>query len=78
VRDEEALSTLKAQLAEAKVQLKDAEAKATSFAKEYGKEFYLRKQIAEQVQRTLPLPLPPPRTLTPPHPDPYPHPHPYP
>ena len=50
VRDEEALSTLKAQLAEAKVQLKEAEGKATTFAKEYGKEFYLRKQIAEQVQ----------------------------
>jgi kinesin family protein C1 len=50
VRDEEALSTLKAQLAEAKVMLKESEGKATSFAKEYGKEFYLRKQIAEQVQ----------------------------
>ena len=38
MRDEEALSTLKAQLAEAKVQLKDAEAKATSFAKVSGPE----------------------------------------
>ena len=38
------------QLADSKVQLRESEQKATEFAKEYGKEFYLRKQIAEQLQ----------------------------
>ena len=50
VQSEEAVATLKTQLAEAKVSLRESEAKATEFAKEYGKEFYLRKQIAEQLQ----------------------------
>ena len=50
VREEEALATLKAQLGEAKGSLKEAEAKATKFAKEYGKEFYLRKEIGEKLQ----------------------------
>ena len=50
VQSEQAVATLRAQLNEAKGTLKDAEAKATEFAKEYGKEFYLRKQIAEQLQ----------------------------
>ncbi|MGB2573760.1 MAG: hypothetical protein ACPIE8_05900, partial [Henriciella sp.] len=50
VQSEQAVATLKAQLNEAKGTLKEAEAKATEFAKEYGKEFYLRKQIAEQLQ----------------------------
>jgi len=69
VQSEEAVATLKAQLADAKVALREAEAKATEFAKEYGKEFYLRKQISEQLQemtggmrvfcRVRPLPAPP-------------------
>ena len=50
VQSEEAVSTLRTQLTEAKGTLREAEAKATEFAKEYGKEFYLRKQIAEQLQ----------------------------
>jgi len=50
VQSEEAVTTLRTQLSEAKATLKEAEAKATEFAKEYGKEFYLRKQIAEQLQ----------------------------
>ena len=50
VQSEEAVSTLRTQLSEAKTTLKEAESKATEFAKEYGKEFYLRKQIAEQLQ----------------------------
>eukprot|EP00966_Prymnesium_polylepis_P302885 6997320-Prymnesium_polylepis.1 len=50
VQSEQAVSTLRSQLAEAKGVLKEAEAKATEFAKEYGKEFYLRRQIAEQLQ----------------------------
>ena len=47
---EEAIATLKTQLADAKVTLKENEKKATEYAREYGKEFYLRKQIAEQLQ----------------------------
>ena len=50
VQIEEAIATLKTQLADAKVTLKENEKKATEYAKEYGKEFYLRKQIAEQLQ----------------------------
>ncbi|KAL1529784.1 hypothetical protein AB1Y20_000718 [Prymnesium parvum] len=50
VQSEQAVATLRAQLNEAKASLKEAETKATDFAKEYGKEFYLRKQIAEQLQ----------------------------
>ena len=50
VQSEEAVATLKTQLTEAKKGLRESEAKATEFAKEYGKEFYLRKQIAEQLQ----------------------------
>ena len=50
VQSEQAVSTLRSQLDIAKGVLKEAEAKATEFAKEYGKEFYLRKQIAEQLQ----------------------------
>ena len=50
VQTEEAIATLKTQLADAKVTLKENEKKATEYAKEYGKEFYLRKQIAEQLQ----------------------------
>ena len=50
VQSEEAVATLRQQLADAKVALKESEKKATEFAKEYGKEFYLRKQIAEQLQ----------------------------
>jgi len=50
VQSEEAVATLKSQLADAKVSLRESEQKATEFAKEYGKEFYLRKQIAEQLQ----------------------------
>jgi hypothetical protein len=50
VQAEEAVTTLRSQLAEAKVSLKGSEKKATEYAKEYGKEFYLRKQIAEQLQ----------------------------
>ena len=69
VQSEEAVSTLKSQLTESRVSLKESEAKATEFAKEYGKEFYLRKQIAEQLQemtggmrvfcRVRPVPEPP-------------------
>ena len=59
------------------MQLKEAEGKATSFAKEYGKEFYLRKQIAEQVQEltgtlTLTLTLTPARCSPNPNPNPNP------
>ena len=49
VQLEESAATLTTQLADGKVAMREAEAKATSFAKEYGKEFYLRKQIAEQL-----------------------------
>ena len=69
VQSEEAVQTLKAQLTESRASLKESEAKATEFAKEYGKEFYLRKQIAEQLQemtggmrvfcRVKPVPTPP-------------------
>jgi len=70
VQSEEAVATLKSQLADAKVALRESEQKATEFAKEYGKEFYLRKQIAEHLQemtggmrvfcRVRPLAAPPP------------------
>jgi len=50
VQSEEAVSTLRTQLTEAKTALREAEGNATEFAKQYGKEFYLRKQIAEQLQ----------------------------
>ena len=50
VQLEEAEATLKSQLSDSKIALREAEARATSFAKDYGKEFYLRKQIAEQLQ----------------------------
>jgi hypothetical protein len=50
VQSEEAVATLKTQLTEAKKGLRESEAKATEFAKEYGKEFYLRKQIAVKLE----------------------------
>lgn len=49
----ESVGTLTSQLAQAKEALKGAEERATEFARKYGNEFFLRKQLHNQLQEMV-------------------------